>query len=229
MNWTDIPIIINARDRKSCLQALIHRLEDDKLLGQVTVLDTGSTYPPMVEYLKTLPCRVIHFQPKGNPSRAVWELGLTEQWKECCGSGEGWFVYTDCDVVPDCPAGWLEAFFISLQFHTNYQKLGFGLRIDDLPEHYAFKKEVISWESQFWKMPLNSAWYVAPIDTTLALYRPGSPCFCVGLRSAPPYIARHLPWYYDSANPTEEWVYYLKHMDTTVGHWSSADRAALKK
>lgn len=228
MKWTDLPIVINARDRQSCLQALLQRLEEDNLMAQVTVLDTGSTYPPMVEYLKKLRCRVIHFAPVGYPSRAIWELGQSAQWQECCGSGEGWFVYTDCDVVPECPAGWLEAFFETLKCHTEYPKLGFGLRIDDLPDHYALKAEVIRWESQFWTQPLNSAWYVAAIDTTLALYRPGAPCLCTGLRSAPPYLARHLPWYYDSDHPTEEHRYYLQHMNRQVGHWSSADRERLK-
>lgn len=228
MKWTDIPIIINSKDRKSCLEALLQRLDQDKLMDQVTVLDTGSTYPPMVEFLKQLRCRVIQLEPKRTPHHAVWELGLTDKWKECCASGEGWFVYTDCDVVPDCPAGWLEPFFEALKCHTAYPKLGFSLRIDDLPDHYALKQSVVQWESQFWQSKLNSAWYIAPIDTTLALYRPGAPSWCVGLRSAPPYVAKHLPWYYDSSNPTEEWIYYLKHMHPGVGHWSAADRSTLK-
>lgn len=227
MNWTDLPIIINARDRKSCLETLLQRLEQDNLMGQVVVLDTGSTYPPMVDYLKQLSCKVVHFAPVGDPSRAVWELGNTAHWQECCGRAENWFVYTDCDVVPDCPTGWLEPFFEALKCHTAYQKLGFGLRIDDLPDHYAAKAEVIRWESQFWTKQLNSAWYIAPIDTTLALYRAGSPCLCTALRSAPPYLARHLPWYYDSAHPTEEYLYYLQHMYRGVGHWSSGDRVRL--
>lgn len=226
MTWKDIPIIINAKDRKSCLESLINRLDKDGLMGQVTVMDTGSTYPPMLEFLSGLSCSVIRFQPSGNPAYALWEFGATQAWKW---TGEGWFVYTDCDVVPDCPEGWMDAFFEALKCHSSFTKLGFGLRIDDLPDHYALKKRVLEWESQFWRDRLNSAWYVAPIDTTLALYRPGAPAYSVGLRSAPPYVARHLPWYYDSANPTEEWLYYLKHMDQRVGHWSGGDRAMLVK
>lgn len=230
MKWSDIPIIINAKDRKSCLEELLNRLEGDNLMGQVTVVDTGSTYPPMVEFLKHLPCRLVQFIPRGDPSRAAWELGMMSEWSECCSSGNGWFVYTDCDVVPECPPGWLEAFFEALKHHSQYQKLGFGLRIDNIPDHYAFKKQVIDWESQYWRNPINGSWYVAPIDTTLALYRAGAPpAICIGLRSGPPYVARHLPWYYDSANPTEEWIHYLNNKHPGVGHWSGADKAILKQ
>jgi hypothetical protein len=32
-------------------------------------------------------------------------------------------------------------------------------------------------------------------------------------------VARHLPWYADSANPTEEERYYRSHTDAGVNSW----------
>jgi hypothetical protein len=64
--------------------------------------------------------------------------------------------------------------------------------------------------------------YKAPIDTTFAMYRPG-----LGhqngnsLRSAPPYTARHLPWYQDFANLSEEDEYYVKHSDHLITNWNT--------
>jgi hypothetical protein len=39
------------------------------------------------------------------------------------------------------------------------------------------------------------------------------------LRSAPPYTARHMPWYQDSNNPTDEQTYYLEHADSLIINW----------
>ena len=38
-----------------------------------------------------------------------------------------------------------------LRGYPGYKKAGFGLRIDDLPDHYRLKQEVIVWESRFWR------------------------------------------------------------------------------
>ena len=62
----------------------------------------------------------------------------------------------------------------------------------------------------------------ADIDTTFALYRPldrrrhgeGR-----ALRTGPPYVARHLPWYLDSSNLSAEDAYYREHADPTISNW----------
>ena len=72
--------------------------------------------------------------------------------------------------------------------------------------------------------------YVAElrIDTTFAVYKPyfiGEPidpdCFCI--RTGYPYSVRHLPWYMNSAKPTEEELYYLGHIKTLT-HWSKQNQ-----
>jgi hypothetical protein len=108
-----------------------------------------------------------------------------------------------------------------LQRNPSFDKVGFSLKIDDLPAHYRHRDDVITWEKQFWTTVHEPGFYRAPVDTTLALYRPG-----LGhdngnaLRSAPPYVARHLPWYADSANPTEEDRYYVSRADRLITNWN---------
>ena len=88
------------------------------------------------------------------------------------------------------------------------QKAGFGIRIDDLPDHFKNKAMVIAHESQFWAKPVAEDVYEAQIDTTFALYRP----FCKGkadrnqktYRTGGKYVIQHLPWYVDSSNLSEE-------------------------
>jgi hypothetical protein len=95
------------------------------------------------------------------------------------------------------------------------------LRIDDLPDRYSFKREVQDWESQFWEHEIEHGVYRADIDTTFALYRPGT-TYSINraLRTGPPFVARHLPWYADSANLSEEELFYREHMSETVGNWN---------
>lgn len=90
-------------------------------------------------------------------------------------------------------------------------KVGPSLSIDDIPDHFANKAEVIIHEQKFWEQRDGDK-YRAPIDTTFALYRPLSGLnrsrAAEAYRLAPPYSLRHLPWYEDSACPTEEELFY---------------------
>ena len=52
------------------------------------------------------------------------------------------------------------------------EKAGVALKIDDLPDHYSHKQEAINNEKIFWEKQLEKDVYDAPVDTTLALYRP---------------------------------------------------------
>ena len=60
----------------------------------------------------------------------------------------------------------------------------------------------------------------ADVDTTFALNRARTPGFeGLAARTGWPYVARHLPWYADSANPTDEARYYRSHTDAGVNSW----------
>ena len=92
--------------------------------------------------------------------------------------------------------------------------MGCALRIDDLPDCYAMKKQVIEWESRFWQKSIGDDKYIAVIDTTLALYKPN---FRVGIdytgnriRVAGKYTCKHQPWYIDSGNLSDEELYYIE-------------------
>ena len=95
------------------------------------------------------------------------------------------------------------------------RKIGLSLRIDNLPDHYKLKHKVIEWESKFYKIKNDDGLYLAPIDTTFALYRPrvglSRSRFVEAYRTDFPYQAEHIPWYNDSLNPSDEEVYYVSH------------------
>jgi len=59
----------------------------------------------------------------------------------------------------------------------------------------------------------------APLDTTFALYRP-SPTFALpALRTGPPYVASHLPWYQNLEDLPDDEQYYMAHADTSGKAW----------
>jgi hypothetical protein len=138
-------------------------------------------------------------------------------------------VYTDPDVVPapDCPVDALDRFAYLLDRYPRVMKVGFGLRIDDVPDHYAHKDAVIGWERNYWRWPVERGAYYAPIDTTFALYRHVTAPTRVAIRTGPPYVARHDSWYLDFEHLSDEDRFYDSRAENStpgsdgMAHWTA--------
>ena len=217
LDYKSIPIFINSRDLFGPLRQLIHWL-----LGAgyscVNILDNDSTYPELLEFYNTIRTDVRIIRLGFNAGhKAIWSTKILEHFRI-----KGPYVWTDSDVVPteECPSNVVEYFYTVLQAFPNKTKVGFGLRIDDLPDDYPFKQQVITWESQFWTKRIANNLYDALIDTTFALYRAGSTYDMLGIRTGFPYVARHLPWYEISEKPSKDRVYYMQHARAGINSWS---------
>jgi hypothetical protein len=210
-NYKEIPIIINNRNRLTFLSQLIESLQS-RGYNNIVILDNNSTYPPLLDFYRTITCKVI-FLKKNLGFDALDKIPLGKEIRK------NFFVYTDSDVVPieECPDDFLKFFLSTLKKYQTVQKVGFSLKIDDLPDTYESKKEVIAWEKQFHENQINDKLYLAQIDTTFALHRPYAPISIKGrfkmIRTSYPYTARHLPWYVDSANLSEEEKFYINHVE----------------
>lgn len=202
-----IPIIINNYNRLTTLRDLVDGLHR-RGYHNLYIIDNHSTYPPLLEYYKTVGCKV--FMLKENLGWKAFRLsGIDKQFRN------RFFVYTDSDIyLPDsCPDDILQHFY-DILVHTPYtSKVGCALRIDDLPDCYARKAEVMQWEHRFWQRPLGNDMYLADIDTTFALHKPN---LRIGhretghrIRVAGPYACQHRPWYVDSAHLDPEEQYYI--------------------
>ena len=217
----DIPIIINNLNRLSYLKELIKSLHNRGYYN-IHILDNNSTYPPLLEFYKLTNINVIYLK-KNYGFKAVWESGVVKQF------WHSYYVYTDADLRIDdkCPNDFMEHFLNLLDKYKNCYKVGFGLRIDDLPDYFKNKEDVIQHESKFWIKSVENDVYEAPIDTTFALYRPftGSACnlFQQNLRTGGAYVMQHLPWYIDSSNLSEEERYYVNNVLTPT-HWSEKNQ-----
>jgi len=217
VDFYNVPIIINNFNRVTYLKKLIDSLTQ-RGYNNIYIIDNASTYPPLLEYYESCPYNVFRLS-ENIGYLSLWKTKIYKQFQK------DYFVYTDSDlqIHKDCPDNFMEHFYGIMQRRKNAQKVGFGLAIDDLPDAYNNKNEVIAWEKQFWQKEVESGVFLAPIDTTFALYRPfvkgPANSFVEHLRTGHPYIMYHLPWYANSASLSEEDVYYVKNIATST-HWS---------
>jgi glycosyltransferase involved in cell wall biosynthesis len=222
-DYHDIPVIINNFNRLEYLKKLIESLEK-RGYNNIYIIDNLSTYPPLLQFYNT--CKYQIFRLKKNlGAYALWKSGIIKKFDK------DYFVYTDADLelIEECPADFMVFFLHALQKHKLASKVGFSLKIDDIPDYFAPKRDVIAHEQTFSRFYLSDeSLYYAPIDTTFALYRPRTSWKHANYniemyRAAYPYMARHLPWYIDSSNPDIETCYYLDTANRTA-IWIGRDK-----
>lgn len=215
-NIFEIPILINNRNRYTYLKQMVDWLTEAGYKN-IIVLDNDSNYQPLLEYYKTAPVKVIYLKENVG-YLSLWKSGVYKQFYT------DYYVYSDPDVLPakDCPKDFMKHFMELLNKFPNVEKVGFGLKIDDLPDFYNKKQEVIEWESQYWKKAIEKDVYDAKVDTTFALYKPftnGEIWVQNAVRTGGNFVAHHLPWYEDSKNETEENAFYRNNIKKGESHW----------
>jgi hypothetical protein len=224
------PVIINNRNRLTTLKQLLSWLKG--LDVRVIILDNKSTYPPLLEFYKSYhDATIVYLKNLGHTALYSWGEYIHFQ--------ERYFIYTDSDVVPkpDCPRDVIEYLISAKKKYYSFNKIGLGIEIHDIPDHYAFKVDVVNHESQFWKQKKDN-FFVADTDTTFAIYdnqNTNEHCISNCLRTNYPYIIRHMPWYTNSNSLDEEEKYYILHatakwtgkgatFNGLVGKWTQRER-----
>jgi GT2 family glycosyltransferase len=217
-NWRQTPVFIICRDRVSELKLLVAWLKAHKM-NNVVLIDNDSAYPPLMEFLEKTSYQVI---------RTGKNIGHTVMWHEGIAKtlfpGQ-FYIVSDPDVVPDdkCPSDVITHFYKLHKSYIDYQKVGFGLQIDDLPDHYKLKSYVMEWEGQFWKNELEPGVYEAGIDTTFALYKPYTDYYALhpSIRTGRPYTAKHLAWYVNSSLIDPEEAFYRMRASQDITSWNT--------
>lgn len=180
-------------------------------------IDNNSTYPPLLEYYNKCPYMVMHMN-KNYGHTVVWNqettilqrLGIT-----------GNYIVTDPDLdLTGIPDDFISVLEEGLKRHPQFDKCGFSLEINDLPNQVT-----IDWEMRYWQNPLDSMYFAADIDTTFALYKVNRITLS-GIRTNRPYTARHIPWYYDNYDklPEDELYYYHTQSADIRAHSNILDR-----
>lgn len=206
-DYQQIPIFINARDRLSCLKQQV-----DWLLAagysKIYILDNASTYPPLLDYYKSMEDQVnVIYLKKNLGYKALWKSGILNVLNI-----QTPYVYTDPDIVPveQCPHDVLKKMLVILRQYPYIKKVGFGLRTDDIT--FAGREEALAHEQPRMRTTVGRDLFLGVIDTTFALYRNYRHYNAyASLRLSGDCMARHLPWYLDYEKLSEEESYYAKH------------------
>lgn len=206
----NIPIFIISYNRLYYLKRLVERLEK---MGykNVKIIDNHSSYPPLLQYYGTIQNDVFYMK-KNYGHMVFWKCKVFKKYRDDL------YVVTDPDVLPvnGCPNNFVEHFYELLKRYPRLKKVGFSLKINDIPKDSPLYKEIVSWESAFYifRVPGCKA-HIADIDTTFALYIPDkldiSKNFFIAVRTDYPYQLKHLPWYKKKNDISEEDIYYNNH------------------
>ena len=219
-NFFNFPIYIISFNRLEYLRQIIEWL---KKMGykNIIIIDNKSTFLPLLDFYEKCDCKVIKMKKN---------YGYKVFYKH----PRFWFARTftfyiltdpDLSVVEECPENFVELFLNVMRDNLQCVKVGFSLKIDDIPDDYELKDEVILWESQFYKKSKlyhGISLYDAEIDTTFSItspliftpHKPHNPCIRVGY----PYVLRHLPWY--ALNDSVELKNYRNTVRKDVSNWN---------
>lgn len=214
------PVFINSFNRLDTLRATVADLARMGFdMDKVSILDNASTYPPLVEWLSSAPCKVERLG-RNIGHKALHRL-MADGRISVPGSN---YILTDDDLdMSAIPCDLADVLTLALDTFPAFCKAGVGLRLDDIPDSVAKKPDIVAAEAAFWRQridfPVEA--YSAAIDTTLALYRAGqhprSPVKAIRVCGA--YAARHVPWYYGDSLPDDErWLRSQPRRPT--GDWS---------
>lgn len=208
-----IPCWLTNRDALAVRPMVEHLITCDDV-GPITIVDCDSTYQPLLNwYDNECPVQVIRAENLGN--QAPWRFLDTSTD----------YLVSDADLdLATVPRDFATKLRRALDRFPGLVKAGLSLVIDDLPEESPIRDRVVAHESQFWTKPLDGEHYDAAVDTTLAMYRAGTGWggYSPAVRLAPPYAARHVPWYLTPANTSEDWQHYFSRLNPTGIVWGPA-------
>lgn len=209
-----VPVFILVRDRLSALQKTIASIYKTPHSGQqyvdtrIILIDNGSTYPPMLEYLENSKNLVLK---NGKVCYDIQEF-ITEYTKS-----SDWYVVTDPDIEL-CLSVTLAMLIRVMRCNPGIPCAGPHLKLDDLPKNRYTDEQIYLQNLQFGdkekkvlhginviEAPIHTTFSVHRADRPFAFFRPGT------VRALDPYDARHLGWYLDVENIPADEMWYLEH------------------
>jgi hypothetical protein len=221
-----IPVVIINFNRLTDLRILVDFLIKRKHTN-IVIVDNQSAYPPLLDYYESIKDIVtIEYMDKNYGHMVFWENeALFGKYSS------GYCIVTDSDIIPNekLPSDYVSVLMNILNKNKDIVKVGFALKIDDIPDYYKQKQNVLNWEKQYWEKPIAPNIYSADIDTTFALYPPRyrynymKKKFIHGIRLAGEFTARHTGWYIDNDNLSEEEKFYFKTANSS-NSWKLAEQ-----
>lgn len=233
---SSIPIFIITFQRLNVLKEAVDSFKRNIATPfRIVISDNHSTYPPLLRYIDELEKEgaLIYRNVSNNPFRNVF--ANIEDYKRKY--NPKYFVVTDPDIALDKnPGDVLELYKHLLNKNKHVHSVGPMLRINDIPNYYTLRDEVFKRHGSIWRLPTKTIKWKSmsvrycrfPIDSTFGMYRGNSQFIfdkrrtkVPALRVHAPYTARHLDWYINPQNPSEDQKIYQR-AASEVAHWSAS-------
>lgn len=208
-----IPVIINNRDLLTWPKAMVEKIKTYINVGDIIIIDNGSTYEPLLEWYATKPCEIVMEKNWGHTG--AWNSGVVDRL------GSKFYVVTDSDLgLEKTPDDTLVCLYDNLKAF-NLNKIGLGLDWKLTPNNSPYYNHIINYEKNRWyssRKEGNVNLDIA-IDTTFALYNVNY-YFIGGASIGLPYLAKHYPWYLTEKerNENDEFMYYIKHASASSSY-----------
>jgi len=200
-----IPVIINNRDLLTWPRKMVEKIKTYDNVGDIIILDNGSTYKPLLDWYDTNPCTIIRGENLGHTG--PWSSGLVNSLNS------EYYVVTDGDMgLDNTPSNTLSYLQEKID-NFNMGKVGLGLEWRKIPENSKLYNHIQSYEKPRWDKSriIDDLYLDIPIDTTFALYT-HQHYFIGGASTTYPYVAEHFPWYFTQKelDNNYEFTYYIK-------------------
>lgn len=205
-----IPIILNNRNLVTYPKQMLQELLTFDNVGEILIVDNGSTYEPLLEWYETKPCEIIKTINNGHLS--PWMIDLPKKLNS------KFYVVTDSDLdLSITPKDSLMYLKEKLEKHQEYTRIGLSLKNWEVSENSPYHNFLKNWSITNWDVnSVNDGLLInQQIDTTFAIYdidknHRGSSC-----STYLPYSVNHIPWEFtneiinDMENKNYEYYYYL--------------------
>jgi hypothetical protein len=178
---------------------------------EIIILDNESSYQPLIDWYKEIENKVDIRYLTNEGHLAIWATAIYKELGE-------YFIYTDSDLElnQNMPDDYQLVMYNLLQKYE-MNKVALAIKIDDLPNHYRYKNQVVRNEGRWWLDEVEPNVFTADTDTTFALMRNIGDNTYRSLRIArEDFICRHMPFYIDLDNLDEEEQYYIDNIGERV-------------
>jgi glycosyltransferase involved in cell wall biosynthesis len=210
-----IPVIINNRDLLTWPKAMVEKIQTYEGVGDVIIVDNGSTYPPLLDWYETNPCKIHKTTNLGHAG--PWISGIVESLN--CEH----YIVTDSDLGLDNTPSDTLLYLLDKLKSLDLDKIGLGLDWKRVTEHSRYYNHMQGYEKNRWensRIEQDIAIDV-PTDTTFALYK-FHHYYIGGASTIYPYTARHYPWEFtpEEYEKDEEFKYYIKNASHSCSYKS---------
>lgn len=208
-----IPVIINNRDLVTWPIAMVNKILTYDNVGQIIIVDNGSTYKPLIEWYKEQKLvKVLYCQNLGHAG--AWISNAVEEL------GSEYYVVTDSDMgLNDTPCNTLTVLKDKLVSNPSLNKIGLGLNWQIVNKESPYYDRLNLYEKDRWEKSkiIDDIYVDVPIDTTFAMYNIKN-YFIGGGSLTYPYVARHYPWELSINHDNDEFRYYIKNASSSSSY-----------